>query len=48
VIAGMMVFISLKELIPTAHKFDKRGILVAVFLVVGMVVMAASLLLFLY
>ena len=48
IIAGMMVFISLKELIPTAHKFDRRGILVAVFLVVGMVIMAASLLLFLY
>ena len=47
-IAGMMVFISLKELIPTAHKFDRRGILVAVFLVIGMVIMAASLLLFLY
>ena len=44
----MMVFISLKELIPTAHKFDRRGILVSVFIVVGMVVMAVSLLLFLY
>ena len=43
-----MVFISLKELLPTAHKFDKQGILVAIFIVVGMIVMAASLLLFLY
>ena len=49
IIAGMMVFISLKELLPTARKFDKtKGILVNVFMVVGMVVMALSLLLFLY
>ena len=49
VIAGMMVFISLKDLIPTALKFDKsNGILVSVFLVIGMFVMAVSLILFLY
>lgn len=49
VIAGMMVLISLKELLPTAFKFDKsNGIVIPVFLIVGMVIMAASLLLFLY
>ena len=49
IIAGMMVYISLKELLPTAHKFDKtNGIIVAVFLVIGMAVMALSLVLFQY
>ena len=48
-IAGMMVFISLKELLPTAQKFDKtRGKLVSFCLVLGMVIMAVSLILFLY
>lgn len=45
----MMVYISLKELLPTAFKFDKDNkYIVPVFLVVGMVIMALSLLLFLY
>lgn len=49
IIAGMMVYISLKEIIPTAHKFDKtNGIMVAIFLVVGMIVMALSLVLLAY
>ena len=49
IIAGMMVYISLKEIIPTAHKFDKtNGVLVAVFLVIGMIVMALSLVLLAY
>ena len=48
-IAGMMVYISLKELLPTAQKFDKtNGILVTVFLVIGMAIMALSLVLFYY
>lgn len=49
-IAGMMVFVSLKELLPTALKFDTRtdGVIVSVFLVIGMLIMAASLVLFLY
>ena len=48
--AGMMVFISLKELLPMAYKFDhtRSHVVIPIFLVVGMVVMAASLLLFLY
>ena len=49
VIAGMMVYISFKELLPTAQRFDRRnGIIVPVFLTAGMVIMAISLLLFLY
>jgi len=48
-ISGMMVFISLKELLPTARKFDTTGgHLVNAFLVIGMAVMALSLILFLY
>lgn len=48
-ISGMMVFISLKELLPTAYRFDKtNGKLVSGSLVVGMLVMAVSLILFLY
>lgn len=48
-ISGMMVYITLKELLPTAYRFDKtKGKLVSGSLVFGMVVMAISLLLFLY
>ena len=49
IIAGMMVYISLKELLPTAHKFDKtNGVLVTIFLIAGMLIMALSLVLFYY
>ena len=49
IIAGMMVYISLKELLPTAQRFDEKGgLVVPLFTGVGMVVMALSLLLFLY
>ena len=45
----MMVYISLKELLPTALRFDKKsGLIVPVFLCLGMVVMAISLSLLLY
>ena len=47
---GMMVFISLKELLPMAYKFDRTRshIIIPIFLVLGMLIMAASLVLFLY
>jgi len=47
---GMMVFISLKELLPMAYKFDRTRshVIIPIFLVLGMLIMAASLLLFLY
>ena len=49
IIAGMMIYISLKELLPTALTFDKKsGLIVPIFLGLGMAVMALSLLLFLY
>lgn len=45
-ISGMMVFISLKELLPTAYRFDTtNGKVVSVSLVAGMLVMASSLVL---
>ena len=47
-ISGMMVYIALKELLPTAYKFSGKhshDVLVPIFLVGGMVVMAVSLLL---
>ena len=48
-ITGMMVYISLKELLPTAYRFDStHGKVVSVSLVIGMFIMALSLILFLY
>jgi len=46
VVGGMMVYISLKELIPTALKYDPKDAFVTNCVFIGMVVMAASLLLF--
>jgi len=45
-VAGMMVYISIKELLPTALKYDPRDTVATTCAVAGMVVMAASLLLF--
>jgi len=44
-IAGVMVYISLDEILPTAQKYDKKGHLTIIGIIVGMVVMAASLIL---
>jgi hypothetical protein len=44
--AGMMVYISIKELIPTALRYDPKDTLTTTCVIAGMVVMAASLLLF--
>lgn len=46
VVAGMMVYISVRELIPTALRFDPTDQYVTVSIFFGMAVMAASLLLF--
>lgn len=46
IVGGMMVYISLKELIPTALKFDKQDHVTTVTVVAGMAIMAASLLTF--
>lgn len=47
-VAGMMVMICLNELIPTAHRYDPHDKVVTKSIVAGMVVMAASLCLFVY
>lgn len=46
IVAGMMVYISIKELIPTAHRYDADDKVTSIGLVFGMLIMAASLVLF--
>ena len=45
-VGGMMVFIVLHELLPTAHKYDDNSARVTASLVLGMIVIASSLVLF--
>mmetsp|Transcript_40312 Transcript_40312/g.78842 ORF Transcript_40312/g.78842 Transcript_40312/m.78842 type:complete len:380 (-) Transcript_40312:174-1313(-) len=45
-VAGMMVTICAKELLPTAHRYDKGDTVVTYSFIVGMAIMAASLVLF--
>ena len=45
-VAGMMVIISVRELLPTAHRYDPDDSVVTYSFVVGMAVMAVSLILF--
>jgi ZIP family zinc transporter len=45
-VAGMMVYISMRELLPTALKYDREDRVTTLSLVWGMAVIAASLLLF--
>ena len=48
-IAGLMIYLSLKELIPMSYRFDSTGgTIVTIFLLVGMIIMALSLVLFEY
>jgi ZIP family zinc transporter len=42
-IAGLMVYISLDEILPTAQRYDKKGHLTIAGIVVGMIIMAVSL-----
>lgn len=46
VVGGMMVYISLKELLPTALKYDPHDQYVTNCMFIGMAVMALSLILF--
>mmetsp|Transcript_12771 Transcript_12771/g.39223 ORF Transcript_12771/g.39223 Transcript_12771/m.39223 type:complete len:394 (+) Transcript_12771:211-1392(+) len=46
IVAGMMVYISLAELLPTAHRYDPNTQVVTVGLIFGMAIMALSLVLF--
>ena len=46
IVAGMMVLISVRELLPTAIQYDKENTIVTKGVCVGMLIMAASLVLF--
>jgi ZIP family zinc transporter len=46
IVSGMMVMISIKELIPTAHRYDPEDTVVTYAVVIGMAIMAVSLVLF--
>jgi len=48
IIAGMMVFISIKGLLPSAHRYDPEDKVTTWGFIIGMVIMAASLILFDY
>jgi ZIP family zinc transporter len=45
-VAGMMVIISVRELLPTAHRYDPEDTVVTYSFMVGMAIMALSLVLF--
>jgi ZIP family zinc transporter len=47
-VGGMMVFISVRELIPTAHRYDPQDRVTSLYVVIGMAIMAVSLVLFNY
>lgn len=47
IVAGMMAFIVFAELLPSAHKYDPKDEIATPFFVLGMAIMAASLLAFL-
>jgi ZIP family zinc transporter len=47
-VAGMMIYISFYELLPTAYRYDPEGKVTSVCLLIGMVIMALSLILFLF
>lgn len=46
IVGGMMVCIGLKELLPMAHRFDRQDKYSTNFLIIGMVVMALSIIMF--
>ena len=45
-VAGMMVIISCRELLPTAHRYDPEDTVVTYSFIGGMMIMAASLVMF--
>jgi len=47
-VGGMMVVISVRELLPTAHKYDPEDTVVTYSFIIGMLIMAVSLVLFLF
>jgi zinc transporter ZupT len=47
-VAGMMIIISLRELLPTAHRYDPEDTVVTYSFISGMAIIAVSLILFLF
>lgn len=47
-VAGMMVYISIKELLPTARRYDPEDVVTSYCVFAGCLVMALSLVLFLF
>jgi len=47
-VGGMMVVISVRELLPTAHRYDPEDSVVTYSFIIGMLIMAVSLVLFLF
>eukprot|EP00550_Attheya_septentrionalis_P009653 CAMPEP_0198281106 /NCGR_PEP_ID=MMETSP1449-20131203/1100_1 /TAXON_ID=420275 /ORGANISM="Attheya septentrionalis, Strain CCMP2084" /LENGTH=332 /DNA_ID=CAMNT_0043976741 /DNA_START=191 /DNA_END=1189 /DNA_ORIENTATION=+ len=47
-VGGMMVIISVKELLPTAHRYDPEDTVITYSFIVGMFIMALSLVLFVF
>ena len=45
-VGGMMAYICLHELIPTAHRYDPEDRVTTISIIVGMAIMATSLVLF--
>merc|ERR1719483_1462044 len=45
-VGGMMVIISIRELLPTAHRYDPEDTVVTISFILGMFIMALSLVLF--
>jgi ZIP family zinc transporter len=45
-VCEMMIMVSMKELIPTAHRYDPEGTVVTTCIIAGMALMVLSLLLF--
>ena len=48
VVSGMMIYISIKELLPTAHKYDEKDKVTSWSFIAGMFIMAMSIVLFEY
>jgi len=46
IVAGMMVIISVRELLPTAHRYDPEDSVVTYMFIAGMIIMSLSLVLF--
>lgn len=46
IVAGMLVYLTIKELIPTAHQYDPEDAMVTTSIIIGMGLMAIALVVF--